>query len=68
MMSKTVAIQCAMALVLLLLVLGQSADLKFPVKGKWEFNKRLRAIPHLQNLPKLSTQVIGGLGGCDLAI
>jgi len=56
MISKRGAVQCVMALVLLLLVPGQTADLKFAVRGKWEFNQRLRAIPHVEILPNLNTQ------------
>ena len=51
-----------MALLLLLLVPGQNADLKFAMRGKWEFNQRLRAIPHVEILPNLNTQVIEGFG------
>jgi len=56
MTSERGAVQCVMALVLLLLVQGQGADLKWSVKGKSEFNTRLRAFPHLESLPKVNAQ------------
>lgn len=66
MTSERGAVQCVMALVLLLLVPGQTADLKWSVRGKSEFNTRLRAFPHLESLPKVNAQVIVGSVGVVL--
>lgn len=40
----------------MLFVPGQTADLQFSVKGRWEFNQRLRAIPRVESLPNLNAQ------------